>query len=355
MVHTKRHLFVVTWMMFVICTGCNKNSEHIGKDANKVNIESNDTNIVETNPDRTELIKQLEDANLPLQPNPYRVKQEFMKGKTVEQLIEDLGEIWSASLSTSIGGIPPDWDNIDALAAYLPDNPRVIRIIEEGRRNPDKVGSLVAANLEKRIKRLPDVWLRFCEDTADNPDHSLGFGVANDGTVIGSDSARRWEEDCYSIPAEMWILYNIHYNKGIDSILAFGSLMEHPDRYFTSPKMPGWNMDMFGRLCPEMTIYIVDSFLKDNQYPAYDKERKAFSAIIGDLKLSAGTKRVKGSYALYPTDHIAEKVLGIDMSSEPWIDVDVPDGYALKISLSESDKTSLMKVLSQASKIHTKE
>ena len=81
---------------------------------------------------------------------------------------------------------------------------------------------------------------------------------------------------------------------------------------------------------------------------------KNLPVILGDLKLSGGTKRVKGSYALYPTDHMAEKVLGIDMSSEPWIDVDVPDDYVLKRNLSESDKTNLMKLLSQASEIHTK-
>jgi hypothetical protein len=113
-------------------------------------------------------------------------------------------------------------------------------------------------------------------------------------------------------------------------------------------------MDMFKRLCPEMAIYAIDSFLKDNHDPAYDKERKAFDAIIGNLNLSEGTKRVKGSHALYPTDHMAEKVIGIDMSSEPWIDVDVPDNYVFARKLSKSDKTNLIKVLSQASKIHTK-
>ena len=38
------------------------------------------------------------------------------------------------------------------------------------------------------------------------------------------------------------------------------------------------------------------------------------------------------------------------MSSEPWIGVDVPDGYVLVTKFSESDITSLMKVLSQAAK-----
>ena len=354
MFNIKQLLFVAIGIMFVVFTGCNQSSEPIGKESNELQAESNDTNFTEANPDHTNLIKQLEDANLPLQPNAYKVKQEFMKGKTVEQLIEDLGEIWSATLMTSIGGIAPHWNNIGALAAYLPANPRVIRIIEEGRRNPDKVGSLVAANLEKRIKRLPGVWLRYCEDTADDDDHSLGYLVGNDGTVIGSESCKQWQEDCYSIHAAMWILYNIHYDKGIDSIWAFSSLIENPNRHFTSPKMPGWKMDMCQHLCPEMAIYVVDSFLKDNQDPSYNKEREAFSAIIGDLKLSKGIKRVKGSYALYPTDHMAEKVLGIDMSSEPWIDVDVPDDYVLKRNLSESDKTNLMKLLSQASEIHTK-
>ena len=354
MVNIKQLLFVAIGIIFVICAGCNKSSVPVDREVNKVIVESNDTNIADSNPDHTELIKQLEDANLPLQPNAYKVKQEFMKGKTVEQLIEDLGEIWSASLSTSIGGIAPRWNDISALAAYLPANPRVIRIIEEGRRNPDKVGSLVAANLEERIKRLPEVWLRYCEDTADDDDHSLGYLVGNDGTVIGSESYKQWQEDCYSIHAAMWILNNIDYDKGINSILSFGLLLENPNRHFTSPKMPGWNMDMCQHLCPEMAIYVVDSFLKDNQDPSYNKEREAFSAILGDLNLSGGTKRVKGSNALYPTDHMAEKVIGIDMSSEPWIDVEVPDSYALKRTLNESDKTSLIKVLTQAAKIHSK-
>jgi hypothetical protein len=341
----------VTGIVFMVFAGCDKSSEPTGKEADKTHFGADDTNLVGAHPDREQMIKQLTDANLPIQPPAYAVKHEFMKGKSLEELIEGLGEMWSASFML-FGGVSSDWSNIASLAVYLPDNPRVIRIIEHGRRDPEKVGALIAADLERRIKRHPQVWRRYCEDTADHPDHSLGFATSHTGEVIGSDSARQWEEDKYSISAAMWILVNIRYNKGIDSIWEFGLLMEHPDRHFTSPKMPGWEMDMFKGLCPQMAIYAVDALLKDNQDPAYGRERAAFSAIIKALNLSQGTKRVKGSYALYPTTHVATEA-GIDMSFEPWIDVDVPDEYVFNKKLSDSDVTSLMKILAQAAKSRT--
>jgi len=307
--------------------------------------------IADLPPDpRAKMIEQLIDKKLPLQPNPDRVKQNLIRNKTLEELVEGLGDTWCSSVSTTLGGVTAAWRDVDSLAAYLPEDPRVIRIIEQGRRDPEKVGPIVAADLAKRIKRLPEVFLRLCEEVSNNPNHTAGFTVSDKGEVAGSNSLRQWEEDRYAISAAMWIFVNIRYSKGIDSIWEFGSLMEHPDRHFTSPKLwPNVKMDMFKTLCPQMAVYSVDVLLKSSQDPAYDRERAEFSAIIKNINLSKGTKRVKGSSALYPTGHIAE-ITGVDMSSEPWIDVDVPDGYSLKKRLSSSDIESLMKILSQTAK-----
>ena len=175
-------------------------------------------------PGRGQMVAQLIEADLPLEPNYHRVTKQGLSDKSLEELVEGLGDPW-ASHPPEMDSISPDWGSISALTASLPLNLRAIRIIEIGRQDPERVGSLVAADLARRLGEFPETYCRLQEARLRRPGKTIGVLYGHDGTVAGSTEARRYLEDQYAISAAMWILVNLRYTKGIEAIADYCALV----------------------------------------------------------------------------------------------------------------------------------
>ena len=287
------------------------------------------------------MIDQLLSKGLPVSPPLHRATKDQLAGKSIEELIKDVGNQWSAT-AVHFGG-RFNWASIHALTSCLPKNVRVIRIIEEGRRDPGKVGALLAADLRRRIREFPETYRRFREATDKTADGSLGFAMGHDGAAIGSNAARKFEEDRYAISAAMWILVNIEYAKGVDAIAEFGFLLEHPNRRIWAER------DMVRTyLCPGIAVYAGAMLLREDTSPKFAGARQAFAAVLKDMEVSGGRETVNGSHALYPTGHLGLAMTRIDTSSQPTLQVDVPNASTFAKLLDDDNGDALLRLLWEA-------
>jgi len=247
---------------------------------------------------REKMVAQLIEAGLPIQPNVQRVTQELFANQSLEELVLGLGDPWAAGVF-SFSGATMRWSEVGSLKHYLPKNLRVIRLIEEGRKDPQNVGSLVAADLRRRIAEFPETFLAFEEARLRTPDKTLGIAVAHDGETIGSEEFRKYEEDRYAISAAMWILVNIDFKKGIDAIADFGSLVQDDTQLKYSDEVKSvaeeWNSpknlrEMVKRgLCADMAVYAMAVLLHDDASEEFEMERGHLKTALKGIDVS-GTR-----------------------------------------------------------------
>jgi len=163
--------------------------------------------------DRVRLVDELMEAGLPIEPPDRKVVKQRIKDKSVEQLVERIGDQWAIPHT---GGIAPDKTNIVWLAHTFEGNLLVKRLILEGRKDPERVGAMVSADMIKRMSEWFDTCKAYEKEYADRGSAGAAFG--HDGTTVGSPAFVKWLEDGYAIPAEAFVLGNIDYSKGLDAL-----------------------------------------------------------------------------------------------------------------------------------------
>ncbi|HUT31109.1 MAG TPA: hypothetical protein VMX13_15045 [Sedimentisphaerales bacterium] len=163
--------------------------------------------------DRVRLVDELIEARLPIEPPDRKVVKQRIKDKSVEQLVERIGDQWAIPHT---GGIAPDKTNIVWLAHTFEGNLLVKRLILEGRKDPERVGAMVSADMIKRMSEWFDTCKAYEKEYADRGSAGAAFG--HDGTTVGSSAFIKRREDGYAIPAEVFVLMNIDYSKGLDAL-----------------------------------------------------------------------------------------------------------------------------------------
>jgi hypothetical protein len=162
--------------------------------------------------DRVRLVHELMEAGLPIEP-PYRsVVKQRIKDKSVEQLVKRIGD----QLAIPISSIAPDRTNIVWLAHTFKGNLLVKQLILEGRKDPERVGAMVSADMIKRMSEWFDTCQAHEKEYAERGSAGAAFG--HDGTTVGSSAFIKKLEDGYAIPAEVFVLMNIDYSKGLDTL-----------------------------------------------------------------------------------------------------------------------------------------
>jgi len=93
---------------------------------------------------------------LPLMPNPRKEAIEFTASKSLEQVADNLGNIGIMELCRN-GNVWGVASGISFWATALPPNTMVLRLIEEGRREPDRVAAVLETAITKKIAHLAEI------------------------------------------------------------------------------------------------------------------------------------------------------------------------------------------------------
>ena len=111
--------------------------------------------IVEEERKRISTAEDLTRKGLPLSPSPRKVVVEFTASRSLEEVARDLGDITVMELCRNReGGIIGDrffW------ATSLPTNVMVLRLIEAGREDPDRVSDILKRAIEKKVEQLAEI------------------------------------------------------------------------------------------------------------------------------------------------------------------------------------------------------
>ena len=102
------------------------------------------------------MVEGLVERGLPITPPEHRASKQRLVDKSVEELVKIMGDPWVAAVTAD----DINWDYLPNLAMSLPRNVILVRLVEEGRRDRQRVGRLVSADLRSRIERLPEVYRR---------------------------------------------------------------------------------------------------------------------------------------------------------------------------------------------------
>jgi len=305
---------------------------------------------------RVKMIEQLIEANMPPESRYVRVVKNQMKGLTLKQLIEDVGDAWSAN-SPFMFSCTGDWSDVVALKIYLPTNIRALEIIEAGRKDPERVGAMVTQNLRKRLNEFPELYEKYEMFSMTHEPIDLFYAAGHNGSEAGCEFVHMYEEYRYAIAAYMWIMVNIGYSKSLDVLEDFIAMMYDDTKFQYPPEQAkhaekAWNVastvsEMTWRfLCPEMTLYAMSMLVQKKDCPEeFAQTRKFYNQAFKGVNLSKQVA-VPASDALYPAGDFRLSVLDIDTSSEPQIKLEVPNGmFFVRDSYRLTERKELFKQL----------
>jgi hypothetical protein len=282
--------------------------------------------------DRSAFVQQLLEKGLALEPNPRKVAKKFVRDLSVEELIGELGHAWTSS--TPFCGIARNETSIAWLRYSLMSNLRVKRVILEGRKNPERVGSLVCTDLMRRTNQWQDT-VQAYED-AYHEKGSLRYLVGDNGKKVASGAFEKYCQDKYAIPADIFILMNIDYSKGLDTLVDFADWMfSVPKRMVQTPDGPYtyWQLDTRGpyggkpvrkRLNGDMVFYAVAMYLQNNADPKYQSAREALEKVLKG-KPACTEDTTDTPEALWPADDALIMAAGVDNSAEPKMTLLLPN------------------------------
>jgi hypothetical protein len=291
---------------------------------------------VETNEmpldDRSAFVEQLLEKGLPLKPNVRRVEQQSIEDKSAEQLIEEFGHLWTSSAG------PPNISRNETSIVWLNNsllaNLRVKKLILEGRKNPEWVGSLLSQDLMRRTRQWGDTVEAY--EKAYREKGSLGLAVSNDGEEMGSSAFKKYLQDKYAIPAEMFILMNINYEKALEAFAEYADWRYSvPKKIVMTPEGPRthWTLQRRGpygskpirdRLNNDMLLYATATLLQNNTDPKYQKVRERLGEILKDRPIC--TQEITDTpEALWPEGHPLLVATEMNTPSEDKMNILVPN------------------------------
>ncbi len=274
--------------------------------------------------DRNRFVEQLLDKGLPIQPNLRKVAKQHIKDKALKELIEGLGEPWTSS--TPCIGVARDDTSILWLTYSFESNLRVKKIILEARKNPELVGPVICEDLLKRARNWPDTAEAYLGKH--HKKGGDGYVVSQDGKTMGNQAFAKYCQDQYAIPADLFILSNIDYEKGLEALVDFaywkytvGMKFEMTadgplGHYQVDPKGRHAGRPARSQLNDDMLFYAVAMYLENNTDPKYQETRDALQKIL-DGRDAFKKVTTDAPDALWPHHHPVLASAGVDTAAEP--------------------------------------
>lgn len=265
-------------------------------------------------------IQLLEQRLLPV-PNNRAASLNQVEGKSAAQLISEMGNLWLAMAESSSGAA---WSQSGPLLNSVIANPLLIRLIEEGRTDPERIGRLISANLHERVAGFPDRFKQFHQSV------SAGRGggyVSEHGQATGNTAFLDYEADRYAIQASLWVLANIESEDGLGCVRELLSLCQHRDRYI----VPKRDM-MANSFSPEFIAYSFLAFAGRSKTASRDADVLLLKREFEQMPVTS-KMLVKGSRASWPNNDSLPVAAGVNMSSEPKLLVQVPNLKVLSPAL----------------------
>jgi len=278
--------------------------------------------------DRVRLVDELLEAGLPIQPTFRSTVKQQIKDKPVEQMVKEIGDQWAIPSC----GIAPEAANIAWLLQTFEGNLRVKQLIQEGRKDPERVGSMVSTDMLSRMTQWYDTCQAKQREYYERGSSGAVFG--HDGTKGGSPAFIKWLEDGYAIPAEVFVLMNIDYSKALDTLaeLVYRIAKCGVKRY-VGPDGKIWEHEELGRthFAPrqqfnnDIVYYAAAALLQHNNDGKYASLRAHLEKQLADKP--AYVEIVTDSPdALWPEGGIPfTEYAGIDTSSEPRMNLRMPN------------------------------
>jgi len=277
--------------------------------------------------DRVKLVGQLMDKGLPIQPPFRRIVKQRIKDKSLEQLVKGIGDQWAIPIC----GIAPEAANPAWLLNTFEGNILVKQLIQQGRKDPERVGAMIASDMNERMSQ----WYETCQaKRLEALNGSAGAAFGHDGTTVGSSAHIKWLEDGYAIPAEAFVLMNIDYSKGLDALaeLAY-RIAECGVTRYVGPDGTIWKHMVLGlnyhnpaqQFSNEVVYYAAATLLQHNTDEKYAQFREYIQEQLAGKP--AHVEIITDSPdALWPEDGIPlTEYAGIDTSSEPKMMMRMPN------------------------------
>jgi hypothetical protein len=266
------------------------------------------------------IIHRLEQG-LPIETNSRRAVKEQLAKEDVPTLVRNTGGIWGA-LEAAPGGIYPNYESVAWLSHALPSNLRVKQIIQEARRDPNRVGKLVVDDLLARTSQWKETRHQYKEEVARG---GGGFVMDEKGLPTGSTIGRKYSEDQYAMPAHVFILANIDYPDASTAVSAFAKqALGPPSNGFQTLKSTG-----FDRVNLDLLVFYAAVKLSDEKVPENTEVANWLTSTFGK-KLPFYESMVDAPQALWGDSNPLVIAGQIDISKEPRMKLILPDVKAIE-------------------------
>lgn len=253
-------------------------------------------------------VKALKDVGAPLMSNPQRYVVQQTAKQTIKEVVLDLGNFWASWGFAGGKGINDRM--VFRVRHPLLRNVKIKRLVEAGRREPERIGGLLSKKVAEVIRHYPnavDVSKRFLKgEWKDDPE---GWKRASTYSFIlgrpNSDSphTRRWEIEFATINA-LYVLAHLDYEPTIDTVVQVARMKKPRACRYTG-----------------FLVWCADRSLR--QFPREELSEPALSALaeyrrlLKGVDLSARTVEVSRWNALWDIRDPMMAMSGADISSFP--------------------------------------
>ena len=190
---------------------------------------------------------------------PRRDILRFVTSRSLEEVARDLGDFWIMELCRD-PNVYGTGSGMLFWATAVPPNIMVLRLIEEGREDPDRVSDILTKAIAKKIEKLAEV----CKNQKNPP------------TGKPYDIHREAVSTRFSIAGAFYVLANIDRLKN-------PAVLDLLERWIAAPKPRGYES-------AGIEIWVIDYYFRLTDAPG-NRHAAAHLAIAND-RVPAGPKRV---------------------------------------------------------------
>lgn len=275
------------------------------------------------------------DVNLPAQDKLRKIAELRIKDKSLEELVSEIGaDPWLAhDVFSNLGAYPT---SLFGLSSSFEHNLRLKLLIQLGRHDPEMIGSIISSDLKKRASNWFDT-VDACE-RAYHEDGQAGYVVDHTGKVSGSSAFHKYCQDQYGMPADMFVLMNIDYDKSLDALIDYAywrykvevEIVDSPYgpgpmvKYIDPPRPPYGGQSYTERLNHDMLFYAAAYYLTKSNNPKYEEARNHLEKFLDGRPLYKEIT-TDAPEALWPQDHPFLGLYNVDSSSEPKMTLCMPN------------------------------
>jgi hypothetical protein len=273
------------------------------------------------------------DVNLPGQDKLRKIAELRIGDKSLEELVSGIGaDPWLAhDVFSNLRAYPA---SLFGLSSSFEHNLRLKTLIQLGRHDPETIGSIISSDLKKRASNWFDTVDAY--ERAYHEDGQAGYVVDHTGKVSGSSAFQRYCQDQYGIPAGMFVLMNIDYDKSLDALIDYAywrykvevEIIDSPYgpavKEIEAPRPPYGGQGYTERLNHDMLFYAAAYCLTKGNDPKYEEARRRLERFLDGRPLYKEVT-TDAPEALWPQDHPFLGMYNVDSSSEPKMTLYMPN------------------------------